>query len=214
MNDEETGSDWSGDGEALDGPLRGARLTPLDGYLVEWHVWSAYHPGAELFGAQAERGAAPAGLAFPPLTLPTLAGAPRPVPLNAALNLVVLWAAWCPACATEMPRVQRLVDQHAAQGLGAAGIAIHLPDDDAEKEAVKRFVAKNAIAFPTFLVDEAAYDRLDALCRGAGGPGLVLPTAFLVDAGGNVLSMLSGEEVATLPRVLESHLPARPQPAP
>src|SRR6185369_15395029 len=199
---------WSGEGEALDGPLRGARLAPLDGYVVEWHVWSAYHPGADLYGTDAE--AIPAAdLAFPALTLPALAGAPRALPLEGALNLVVLWAAWCPACAEEMPRVQRLLDRHAEQGLRGAGIAIHLPDDDAEKDAVKRFVARNAIAFPTFLVDEPAYDRLDALCRAAGRAGLVLPTVFLTDAGGRILSVLSGKEVETLPRVLEAHLKPR-----
>ena len=210
MNDEETGSDWSGDGEALDGPLRGARLTPLDGYLVEWHVWSAYHPGADLYGTDAPSSPAPAGLAFPALTLPSLTAAPRAVALDGTLNLVVLWAAWCPTCADEMPRVQRLAERHAAQGLRAAGIAIHMPDDDAEKDAVKRFVAKNAITFPTFLVDEPAYDRLDALCRSAGRAGLVLPTVFLTDAGGKVLSVLSGREVETLPRVLAAHLPPPP----
>jgi thiol-disulfide isomerase/thioredoxin len=213
MNDEETGSDWSGDGEAVDGPLRGARLARLDGYLVEWHVWSAYHPDAGVYGAVSESKPAPAELVFPALTLPSLGGAPRAVPLDGALNLIVLWAAWCPSCATEMPRVQRLVERHAAQGLGAAGIAIHLPDDEAEKDAVKRFVKKNALAFPTFLVDEPAYDRLDALCKSAGRAGLILPTVFLTDAGGKVLSVLSGTEVETLPRVLAAHL-KRPPAAP
>ena len=66
------------------------------------------------------------------------------------------------------------------------------------------------IAFPTFLVDEPAYDRLDALCRRAGREGIVLPTVFLTDAAGRVLSVLSGGEVRTLPRVLETHLPPPP----
>jgi hypothetical protein len=208
MNDEETGSDWSGDGEALDGPLRGARLRPLDGYVVEWHVWSAYHPGAELFGPPPSRAPTPSGLTFPPLTLAGLEGAPRAVSPGGAVNLFVLWAAWCPSCATEVPRVQRLLDRHAGQGLAAAGIAIHMPDDDAEKDAVRRFVSKNRIAFPTFLVDEPAYDRLEALCRSAGGAGLTLPTVFLTGPSGKILSVLSGREVEALPRVLEAHLKA------
>ena len=60
MVDEETRSLWSIEGEAMTGPLRGRRLTPLDGYSVEWHVFSAYHPRADLLAmkdrsAQARR---------------------------------------------------------------------------------------------------------------------------------------------------------------
>jgi len=214
MNDEETGSDWSGDGEALDGPLRGARLTPLDGYLVEWHVWSAYHPGSEIHGAGGPPPPLPAGLVFPDLTLPRITLPPQRVLPGAPVNLIVLWAAWCPSCAGEMPAVQRLLDTYAPRGLAAASIAIHLPDDPEEVNAVKRFVISTGIGFPTFLVDEPAYDRLDALCKSAGRAGLVLPTVFLTDASGKVLSVLSGREVETLPRVLEAHLPPPPASSP
>ena len=55
MNDAETGSDWSGDGEALAGPLQGERLEPADGYVVEWHVWSSQNPAAEVAGIPARR---------------------------------------------------------------------------------------------------------------------------------------------------------------
>jgi len=213
MNDDETGSDWSGDGEALGGPLRGERLAALDGYLVEWHVWSAYHPGADVFGPLPD---APAPASeppvFPSLTLQTPGGASGAVALPGRVNLVVLWAAWCPSCASEMPRVQRLVDEHASQGLSALGIAMHMPDDDNEKDVVKRFVAKAGLTFPTFLVDEAAYERLEALCRSTGGPGVLLPTVFVTDAQGRVLSVLRGKEVEALPRTLETHLRLPPAP--
>jgi thiol-disulfide isomerase/thioredoxin len=155
----------------------------------------------------------PTGLTFPDLTLPRLTRPAARVLPRAPVNLVVLWAAWCPSCATEMPAVQRLLNAYSARGLAAAGIAIHLPDDPAELGAIERFVARTRIAFPTFLVDESAYDQLDALCRRAGGEGVVLPTVFLADAGGKLLAVLSGEELATLPRVLETHLgppPAAP----
>src|SRR5262245_50626622 len=80
MNDEETGSDWSGDGEAVGGPLAGARLTPLDGYVVEWHVWSAYHPGSDIHGAGGRpHGPLPSGLVFPDLPLPRLTRPPQRV---------------------------------------------------------------------------------------------------------------------------------------
>jgi hypothetical protein len=67
---------------------------------------------------------------------------------------------------------------------------------------VRRFVAESRLRFPTLMVDEVAYDRLDALCRQAGGPGLVLPTAFVTDAAGRVLAMVRGKDVDGLPRLV------------
>jgi hypothetical protein len=63
------------------------------------------------------------------------------------------------------------------------------------------------VTFPTFLVDEAGYDRLEDVCRRAGGPGVVLPTVLVTDGGGQVLSVLSGPQVETLPQALARYLP-------
>ena len=213
MADAETGSEWSGDGVALAGPLQGERLRPLGGYVVEWHVWSAYHPGAGLFGDPPP--APPAGAhepaLFPALVLPTLRGDAQPVRLAGRVNLVLLWAAWCPPCAQEMPRVERLVAERARAGLAAVGIAVHIPDDEAEKEAVKRFVATAGLTFPMFLVDEDAYQRLDALARSQGAPGLMLPMAFVTDERGSVRAVLSGLELErALAPTLDAELRAAP----
>ena len=199
MNDEETGSDWSGDGEALAGPLRGERLEHADGYVVEWHVWSSQNPSAEVAGVPDQAASAvPSNLSFPALSLSDLDGHARPLSFPAPVNLVVLWAAWCPSCQDEMPRLGRLVESHAGQGLSAVGIAVHIPDED-ERAVVKRFVEQVRLPFPTLLVDETAYDRLEDLCRRAGGPGVVLPTVFLADGSGKVLAVLRGTEVAGAP---------------
>jgi thiol-disulfide isomerase/thioredoxin len=205
MKDEETGSGWSGDGLAVNGPLKGERLQAADGYVVEWHVWSAYHPAGVLVEIPLAPvpAAPPAGLALPALTLPDLRGRRQPLPLAGRVNLVVLWAAWCPPCRTELPRVQRLAEAHAAQGLAAVGVALHLPDDEHEKAVVARFVAGARITFPIFLVDEPAYDRLELLSRSAGRPGLLLPTVLAVDGEGRVLAVLSGKEAEGLPQAVE-----------
>src|SRR5262249_34456744 len=86
--DAETGSGWSADGEAVSGSLRGQRLRSVDGYTVEWHVWSAYNPRTELYAANAASatGAAiapflPPGAALPTLALPDLDGRVRDLPL-------------------------------------------------------------------------------------------------------------------------------------
>jgi thiol-disulfide isomerase/thioredoxin len=205
MQDDETGSDWSGDGEALGGPLRGERLEPVDGYLVEWHVWSAYNPGAELFGAppRVDSPRVPSGLTFPSLTLQGLEGAPRPLTLSSRVNLVVLWAAWCPPCKVELPQLGRLARKHSSEDVALVGIAIHIPDDDHEKDVVKRFVKEAGLSFPTFLVDESAYDRLESLSRSAGMSGLMLPTVFVTDSRARILSVLTGTPAEDLPMALE-----------
>ena len=204
MIDGETGSRWSWEGEAVDGVLRGERLKPLDGYSVEWHVWSAYNPRADVFDLPPQDKPVPPreGLAFPKLTLPALGtGLPQALKLDAEVNLVALWAAWCPPCRAEMPLIQELARTYAARGLSAAGIAIHIPED-IEREAVTRFVAEARITFPTFLVDEPGYDKLEALTRSLGGSGLVLPTVFVVDKRGTVLATFKGKDVGALPDVL------------
>jgi len=211
MVDEETGSRWSMEGEAIGGPLKAKRLAPLDAYSVEWHVWSAYHPRTELFGADVS-GATPASrgaiVANPPggaLMMPDLAladaqggASPRPLPLGGALNLVVLFAAWCPPCRVEMPRLQRLAKERADAGLRVVGIAVHIPEP-LERDAVRLFLDEARITFPTFLIDDVAYDALEGLTRKAGGPGVVLPTVFAVDQERRVLAVYRGGEVEALP---------------
>jgi len=206
MADEETGSRWSIEGEAIAGPLRKKRLAPLDGYTVEWHVWSAYNPRAEVFAEAAATRAGSAtslrtdGLRLPAFTLADARGGgpPRSLRLEGEVNLVVLFAAWCPPCRVEVPRLQRLRDERAASGLRVIGIAVHLPED-LEREAVRHFLDEAKITFPTFLVDDAAYEGLDGLARKAGGPGIVLPMVFVVDRERKVLAMYRGREVETLP---------------
>jgi thiol-disulfide isomerase/thioredoxin len=205
MVDEETGSLWSVEGKASAGPLRGRRLVPLDGYSVEWHVFSAYHPSVDLFAAKAPRAPAPDSrpTLFPDFTLADArAGSLRGLKLEGDLNLVVLFAAWCPPCRVEVPRLQRLADEQAASGLRAVGIAVHIPED-LEREAVRRFLGESGITFPTYLVDDAAYEGLEDLARSTGGSGLVLPTVFVVDRERRVLAVHRGRDVEALPRTVE-----------
>jgi thiol-disulfide isomerase/thioredoxin len=211
MIDGETGSSWSREGEAIRGALRGQRLEPLDGYAVEWHVWSAYNPRTEIFepSASSEVVRIPEGLRFPELSLQGLDGGTAQAPsLAGEINLVSLWAAWCPPCRTEMAAIQRLVEKDAARGLTAVGLAIHIPEA-IERAAVKRFVAEARITFPTFLVDDPSYEQLDALARRLGGPGVVLPTVFVTDRQAKVLAVLRGKDVDTLPNVVETLLDSR-----
>jgi thiol-disulfide isomerase/thioredoxin len=209
MSDRETGSTWSADGEAVAGALRGERLRRLDGYLVEWHVWAAYNPATDLFDP--EEPAQPARVAvLPRLQLQRLEP-PRVehLGLRGAVNLVVVWTAWCAPCRDEMPRLERLAREYGGRGLSVAGLAVLIPEAF-EVDAVRRFVAEAGISFPIFLVDEDSYDRLEGLAKETGGTGLVLPTVFATDGQGRILEVFRGKDVEpSLQAALARWLPPR-----
>lgn len=48
-----TGSIWTVDGVAIEGPLAGTRLPPVaEAYVAYWFAWAEFHPDADLWGAQ------------------------------------------------------------------------------------------------------------------------------------------------------------------
>lgn len=49
VTDAETGSTWSPEGEALEGPLQGQRLRRPEQLLTEWYGWFAHHPGTTIW---------------------------------------------------------------------------------------------------------------------------------------------------------------------
>ena len=46
--DEETGSTWTFDGIAVEGPLQGIRLPRATGFRSFWFAWSSMYPGTLL----------------------------------------------------------------------------------------------------------------------------------------------------------------------
>jgi thiol-disulfide isomerase/thioredoxin len=213
MTDRETGSQWTGTGDAVAGPLQGERLKNVDGYLVEWHVWSAYNPTAALYDAGPPGRAASTSVAsvVPPLVLQRLDGPAEAVRLPGAVNLLAVWAPWCPPCAGEMPRLEALFREYAAHGLSASGMAVLIPEEF-EVDSVRRFVASAALTFPMYLVDEDSYAQLESLSRETGGPGLVLPTIFAADRQSKILRVFRGRDVESLRGAVERWLAATPAP--
>ena len=47
--DAETGSRWTIEGEAVEGELRGTRLSPVRSFYVRWHAWAGWHPTTTVF---------------------------------------------------------------------------------------------------------------------------------------------------------------------
>lgn len=210
MVDRETGSVWSTGGHALRGSLQGERLAALDGYVVEWHVWSAYNPLAELFGPSAISGdpVVAGSPIFPSLDLYALdERAPKDAPAAGDVSLVVLWAVWCPPCRVEMPALQALVTKYSSRGLSALGIAVHIPDDT-EREVVRSFLSEAKVTFPNGLISDSGYERLEAVSRRLGHGGLVLPTVFVVDKERRIRAVFRGNQVDALSSTVEAYLPA------
>ena len=49
MSDDQTGSVWTNDGEAVSGPLAGQRLSQVaDSFVAFWFAWSLYYPGSRV----------------------------------------------------------------------------------------------------------------------------------------------------------------------
>jgi hypothetical protein len=48
--DKETGTRWSIEGVAEDGPLKGKRLEPVNNHLSQWYGWVAYYPETTIYG--------------------------------------------------------------------------------------------------------------------------------------------------------------------
>jgi hypothetical protein len=48
--DSETGSRWTPQGKAIDGPLVGEQLAPVpEAYVAFWFAWAAFHPDTDLW---------------------------------------------------------------------------------------------------------------------------------------------------------------------
>ncbi len=207
FRDVETGSVWTIEGLAAAGPHQGKRLEPADGYMVEWHVWSEYHPESEIFGHSPYR--PPTGFKLPIHSLPRLTGervADDSLRLDADTNLIMVWARWCPPCRDKLPLMRRLAAQQKERGYRFVSIAVQLPDLD-ELGALQGFLYQNEVNWPVYLFDDARYVELDEHYRAQGGRGLVIPTLFVTDRSGTVLHVLEGQEIDAIDEVLADRSP-------
>lgn len=203
LRDLETGSQWTIEGIAVAGPLAGNRLTPLDGYSVEWHVWSEYHPDSSVFGP--ELVSTPSDFPFPVTALPRLVGESvrvEPLDLDAPLNVVVAWARWCPPCRDKIPLLSRLAAGAQERGYRFRSIAVQLPNT-VELSALKGFIFEQKIDWPIYFFDDSQYAKFDDYYREYSGRGLVIPTAFLIDGKGKVQRVLEGSEIDKLEQVID-----------
>lgn len=97
-------------------------------------------------------------------------------------NVVVLnfWATWCGPCKLEMPALQNLHEDRAADGVVVLGLAT----DAGQGAGIRDFLEERGIEYP---VGRATYDH-----RSAFGGISAIPTTFIIDREGVVQHRVVG----------------------
>lgn len=102
-----------------------------------------------------------------PFTFAEMKG--KPVLLN-------LWATWCGPCRAEIPELQRLHEEHEADGFAVLGVSV---DEPGAKQEIESFLAERNVTYPNVHDPEAKVaDMFNAFA---------LPTSVLIDRNGTVV---------------------------
>lgn len=155
-------------------------------------------PERSVTGTEADATALTAKAA-PDFTLPTLDGTPISLSdFTGQVILINLWASWCPPCVRETPRLVRLHETYRDQGLVVLGVNTTYQDDRAK---VAEFVRDYGVSYPVLL------DTTDMF--GQTYTARLLPTSYLIDRSGNIVSVRVGEvDEAVLAEQIEALLRA------
>jgi thiol-disulfide isomerase/thioredoxin len=97
--------------------------------------------------------------------------------------VVNFWATWCPPCIEELPLLDAFYRQNSAKRWQMIGIAV----DNAK--AVKQFLVRTPLKFPTPLAGMAGVD----LSRSLGNTGGGLPFTVVLNAAGELKSRHMGQ---------------------
>ena len=90
------------------------------------------------------------------------------------------WATWCAPCRKEMPEMQDLWEKHKDKGF----IVLAISEDEGHEKRIKGFVKKLGLSFPILLDPQGEVSDRYKLTG--------LPTTFLIDRGGNLVTTVVG----------------------
>lgn len=134
-------------------------------------------------GSQGRTSAPTVGEPAPPLSLPTLDGAPiRLADMADRVVLVNFWASWCPPCAQETPRLVQWSQQYAKDGLVVLGVNTLFQDSQAD---VETFVRQYAVPYPVLLDETGDVTQQWRVQQ--------LPRSYVIDGQGVVRFVKVGE---------------------
>lgn len=138
---------------------------------------------APSLASPADETAGPAVAAAPDWQARDLEGQPFALAdLRGEVVVLNIWATWCAPCLREMPKLQALADDYAAQGLRVVGVSI---DRGSALAQVRSFIEELQLGF-TILADP---DQAVMTAFGALG----VPETFLIDREGRVMHRWTGE---------------------
>ncbi|HEX6177461.1 MAG TPA: TlpA disulfide reductase family protein [Thermoanaerobaculia bacterium] len=89
--------------------------------------------------------------------------------------LLNLWATWCGPCRYEIPELEKLHKQHAAQRFKVVGVSV----DEGGDQVVRDFVEEQKVSYPIALDPQS---RLSMILE-----TVILPTSVIVDRKGTVV---------------------------
>lgn len=95
--------------------------------------------------------------------------------------LVNFWATWCGPCQDEIPLLQHLSRDRAAQGLQVIGVAVD------SRAAVLAYAQRAAIQYPLLIGEQPGLKAVQAL-----GMDEVFPFSVFVDASGRIVTLKVG----------------------
>ncbi len=108
------------------------------------------------------------------------------------LILLNFWATWCMPCRVEMPGMERLWQKYKEKDFVIVAIS---NDDESSRSRIETFQKKLDLSFPILLDPESEINDQYKVSS--------MPTSFLIDANGKVISRIVGSEEWSSPDAIQ-----------
>ena len=107
------------------------------------------------------------------------------------LVLLNFWATWCMPCRAEMPGMETLWQKYKEQGF----VVVAISSDEGSPARVETFSKLLDLSFPILLDPEGEVSDLYKVSN--------MPTSFLIDRDGNIISRIVGTEAWDSPEAIQ-----------
>jgi thiol-disulfide isomerase/thioredoxin len=97
--------------------------------------------------------------------------------------VVNFWATWCPPCRREIPLLNELQREHAADGVQVIGVAVDFRDD------VRSYLEQTPVEYPVLIGEQAGLDVMRAFGMETAG----FPFTVFTDRKGVIVAVFVGE---------------------